>query len=81
MTKGKGCRGTETPQWNMEEWAKVKERNGRERAVREGEEWREGEEGEIRRMTREKWRKWKAGENSCNEPSLCAAGMCERQSR
>lgn len=34
MTKGKGCRGTETPQWNMEERTKVKERNGRERARR-----------------------------------------------
>lgn len=78
MTKGKGCRGTETPQWNMEERAKVKERNGRERARAREE---EGGEREIRRMTREKWRKWKAGENSCNEPSLCVAEMCERQSR
>lgn len=61
--------------------AKVKERNWRERARAERRRGKREGEGGIRRMTREKWRKWKAGENSCNEPSLCAAGMCERQSR
>lgn len=37
--------------------------------------------GRMETERREKWSKWKAGENSCNELSLCVAGMCERQSR
>lgn len=39
---------------------------------------RNGRKGHDDRMTREME---EAGEYSCNEPSLCAAGMCGRQSR
>lgn len=55
MTKGKGCGGTETLEWNMEERAKVKERNrrkehvARERETENGMKREMGEEVESRR--------------------------------